>query len=165
MPDIYSIGDRSISVALIGRGARSRLGIDGHEISVASEDAAASGPVRILVDDHEYTGWRYRCGADCYIRLNGRTLHFRQQGLAGETEDAASAKDSVSSSMPGVVVSLACAEGDVVKKGDVLLVIESMKMQTSVASPRDGVIERLHVADRAVFDKGALLVSLRPEED
>jgi biotin carboxyl carrier protein len=52
--------------------------------------------------------------------------------------------------MPGLVVSVPVYEGQPVNKGDVLLVLESMKMQNELRSPRAGIVARLRVkaADR-----------------
>ncbi len=47
--------------------------------------------------------------------------------------------------MPGLVVSVPVHEGQVVEKGDVLLILESMKMQNELRSPRAGTISRLRV--------------------
>ncbi len=47
--------------------------------------------------------------------------------------------------MPGLVVPCRFAEGQEVKKGDVLLILESMKMQNELKSPRNGTIGRIHV--------------------
>ena len=47
--------------------------------------------------------------------------------------------------MPGTVLMVNVADGDEVAEGDVLLVLESMKMELSIAAPRDGTVE-VHVA-------------------
>lgn len=47
--------------------------------------------------------------------------------------------------MPGLVVSVPVHEGQAVEKGDVLLILESMKMQNELRSPRAGTISRLRV--------------------
>jgi biotin carboxyl carrier protein len=47
--------------------------------------------------------------------------------------------------MPGLVVGIPIGEGQEVKKGDVLLILESMKMQNELKSPRNGVVMRLRV--------------------
>ena len=51
--------------------------------------------------------------------------------------------------------------GDTVKKGDVLMVLEAMKMQTSVYAHADGVISEVLVAVGDSVDAGDLLVKLR----
>ena len=47
--------------------------------------------------------------------------------------------------MPGMVVSIPVQEGQMVQKGDVLLILESMKMQNELRSPRDGKVTRVRV--------------------
>ena len=47
--------------------------------------------------------------------------------------------------MPGLVVSVPVNEGETVQKGDVLVILESMKMQNELRSPRGGVVQRLRV--------------------
>jgi len=47
--------------------------------------------------------------------------------------------------MPGMVVTIPVQEGQMVQKGDVLVVLESMKMQNELRSPRDGKVVRVRV--------------------
>jgi biotin carboxyl carrier protein len=47
--------------------------------------------------------------------------------------------------MPGMVVSIPVLEGQVIQKGDVLVVLESMKMQNELRSPREGKVTRVRV--------------------
>jgi biotin carboxyl carrier protein len=47
--------------------------------------------------------------------------------------------------MPGLVVAIPVEEGQEVKKGQVILILESMKMQNELKSPRDGVIHRIKI--------------------
>jgi biotin carboxyl carrier protein len=60
--------------------------------------------------------------------------------------------------MPGLVVSVPVSEGQDVKKGQVILILESMKMQNELKAPRDGVIQRIKVkAGESVEQKQTLL--------
>jgi biotin carboxyl carrier protein len=60
--------------------------------------------------------------------------------------------------MPGLVVTILVEEGQSIKKGQVLLILESMKMQNELKSPRDGVIGRVRVkAGETVEQKQTLL--------
>ena len=47
--------------------------------------------------------------------------------------------------MPGMVISIPVEEGQMIQKGDVLVILESMKMQNELRSPRDGKVTRLRV--------------------
>ena len=60
--------------------------------------------------------------------------------------------------MPGLVVAIPVAEGQPIQKGQVLLILESMKMQNELKSPRDGTIGRVRVkAGETVEQKQTLL--------
>ena len=67
--------------------------------------------------------------------------------------------------MPGVVYSVAVAAGAAVKKGDLICVLEAMKMQNEIKADRDGVIKELHVKPGDSVQKGALLGVLAPPPD
>ena len=106
-------------------------------------------------------------GDDIFIHLNGETHHLRYehplQRLAELSEGAA--EDNVRAAMPGSLVSLNVATGQTVTKGDTLLIMESMKMETTLVAPRDGVIEEIHVAVGETFDKDAVLITLAAQEE
>lgn len=60
--------------------------------------------------------------------------------------------------MPGLVVAIPVAEGQEIKKGQVLIILESMKMQNELKSPKDGIVERIRVkAGESVEQKQSLL--------
>jgi pyruvate carboxylase subunit B len=52
----------------------------------------------------------------------------------------------VTTSMPGVVVDVLVSEGDAVKAGDALIVIEAMKMETEIQAPVNGTVRAIHIA-------------------
>jgi biotin carboxyl carrier protein len=60
--------------------------------------------------------------------------------------------------MPGKVVELRVAEGDVVQAGQVLMIMEAMKMEHSVTAPQDGTVAQLLVVAGDQVDADALLV-------
>lgn len=62
--------------------------------------------------------------------------------------------------IPGTIVSIKCAEGDYVKKGDPLLVLESMKMENVIYSPASGKVKRIAVSEGASVKYGDLLVEI-----
>ncbi|WP_433503141.1 acetyl-CoA carboxylase biotin carboxyl carrier protein subunit [Pseudonocardia halophobica] len=72
--------------------------------------------------------------------------------------------DSATAPMPGVLVALSTEPGAEVVEGQVVAVIESMKMQTEIKAPRAGVVERVPLAVGESFGQGAPLVVLASEE-
>ena len=62
--------------------------------------------------------------------------------------------------MPGTILGVKVSVGQSVKKGDVLVVLEAMKMENDIPAPRDGVVASVDVAKGASVQAGDLLVSL-----
>lgn len=55
------------------------------------------------------------------------------------------ADGGVNAIMPGLIIKVMVSEGDQVSAGDVLLILEAMKMESEICSPKDGVIKGIHV--------------------
>jgi biotin carboxyl carrier protein len=66
----------------------------------------------------------------------------------------------ITAPMTGSIVEVRCAVGDRVAQGDVLLVIESMKMNNELRSPADGVVEQVAVTGGQRVNAGDLLVAI-----
>jgi 3-methylcrotonyl-CoA carboxylase alpha subunit len=71
--------------------------------------------------------------------------------------------DHVVSPMPGLVKQLSARAGATVRKGEVLLILEAMKMEHALTAPRDGRIEELRVSEGSQVEAGMVLVSLEAE--
>ena len=106
-------------------------------------------------------------GTDWTVTLDGRRISvtartWREQMLAAaERETAARGGPvDVKATLPGLVVAVAVAEGDVVAAGQGLLTIEAMKMQNEVRAPRAGRVTRLSVASGSTVATGALLIRI-----
>jgi biotin carboxyl carrier protein len=137
---------------------RLRATVDGPEpLVVDVTPAAAPGPVRggsvtqlrargaangegvrfeVIVD-----GWRFEVGLEPADRAELRERAARIGGGRATT-----ARQVVRAQIPGRVVSVAVAAGELVERGQRLLSIEAMKMENAVLAPRAGTIERVGVA-------------------
>ena len=62
--------------------------------------------------------------------------------------------------MPGLVVAIPVSEGDVVKKGDTLLVLEAMKMENTLKSAADAKIKKIVVKKGQAVEKNEILIQL-----
>ena len=67
---------------------------------------------------------------------------------------------AVSAPMPGKILAVKTKEGDSVKAGDVLLVLEAMKMENDIVAPQDGVVASINVKVGDSVESGAKLASL-----
>ena len=66
--------------------------------------------------------------------------------------------------MPGTVLSAEVSVGDVVTKGDLLVVLEAMKMEHRITAPKDGSIADVHVIAGDQVETDQLLVTMAEEE-
>ena len=64
--------------------------------------------------------------------------------------------------MPGLIVDITVESGQVVKQGDTLIILESMKMQNELKSPVEGVVRTIHVEAGQAVDKNDLLAEINP---
>ncbi|MBD9139494.1 MAG: biotin/lipoyl-binding protein [Clostridiales bacterium] len=65
--------------------------------------------------------------------------------------------EQITSPMPGNILSVNVAAGDTVKKGQVLMILEAMKMENEIMSPCDGKVVSVSVAKGAAVESGTLL--------
>ena len=63
----------------------------------------------------------------------------------------------IKSPMPGIIITTLVTEGDPVKKGDKIIILESMKMENELRSSRDGVVMRVQVKPGDSVEKGQVL--------
>ena len=67
--------------------------------------------------------------------------------------------NEVKAPMPGLVLDVRVAEGDTVKKGDPILVLEAMKMENIIKSPTDGIIKKINVKKGVAVEKNQVLIN------
>ena len=135
---------------LIGPIAFSERGAGRGVLTIAGETT----PVRFAID-----------GETIYLRIRGQTLALRYldplRTLASASNDAGHLV--ARAPMPGVVVATRVAPGETVAAGAALMVIESMKLETVIRSPKDGVVDQVHFKEGDSFDRDAVLVTLSEE--
>ena len=73
---------------------------------------------------------------------------------------AAAGKETVKAPMPGTINAVKVSAGQAVKKGDVLVILEAMKMENEIMAPCDGTVASVNVAQGASVNTGDVLVSL-----
>lgn len=102
-------------------------------------------------------------GDDVHVHLDGEayTLRYRHPLERLAAQAAGSAEDQILAPMPGSVISVAVKPGDAVQRGQTLLVMESMKMETTLTAPRDGVIAEIGFDTGQTFDRDAVLLRLQ----
>ena len=67
--------------------------------------------------------------------------------------------NEIKAPMPGLVLDVKVNEGDTVKKGDAILVLEAMKMENNIKSPTDGIVKKIHVKKGMAVEKNQVLIN------
>ena len=69
--------------------------------------------------------------------------------------------EKITAPMPGTILAVNVSAGQAVKKGEVLRILEAMKMENEIMCPRDGVIASVHTVKGSAVESGALLCVLQ----
>lgn len=98
------------------------------------------------------------------VALDGRDVPFRvldfQSAGAPGAHGGARKAAKIKPPMPGKIVSVAVKEGDEVKGGQLLLVLEAMKMQNEIVAPGPGVVKKIHAAPGQNVEAKDVLIEL-----
>lgn len=144
---------------------RYRITVQGRSYDVEVSDVSQS-PVTVTVDGVDYAV-DLPGGAETAMQspapAPGRPAEpppqpAQRQAAPPRPAQPAAGGNEVRAVMPGRVLTVNIAAGDVVTQGQPLLVVESMKMENTVASPRDGTIRVVHVAEGDTVQHGQTLV-------
>ncbi len=157
---------------------------EGDEAHLVGAHRLESGSWRIDAGGEERTvRWRRLDRHRLWIEIEGRSFvaHIASIGskkqifVGGQTfvledltntsarkrSDQASGSDAIAPPTPAVVSRVLVREGDVVRKGDALIVLSAMKMETTLRAHRDGEVAAVHTAEGARVSPGEVLVELR----
>ncbi|MBI3201958.1 MAG: acetyl-CoA carboxylase biotin carboxylase subunit [Myxococcales bacterium] len=153
----YRLADRHVRVqyATLGKGTLA-VSFDGSEHVV--REASVDGAAVSFEDD---------AGVRRSFRVTRRADHFYVHARSGSftlvelprfpEKQAAAAPGACVAPMPGKVVKVVALEGTAVSAGDVLVVLEAMKMEHSVKAPEAGIVKQLLVSEGEQVEAAAVL--------
>lgn len=155
----YQQGDRQATVRIIQKddGYQVLIGENRYEVSVQEVNPHT---LDLLIDgrylrarhaDHKNERWVAVGGAPVHATRLLQRRHRRARG-GGD--------GSLSATMPGQVTSVLVAAGDEVEAGQVLVLMEAMKMELRIVAPTDGTINSVLVAQGEQVERGQTLVEM-----
>jgi 3-methylcrotonyl-CoA carboxylase alpha subunit len=132
--------------------------VDGRPFTVQLEETAPSAYL-LRIDDRAYA---FHCVRD------GDAVHLFWEGVAyrleiereGARVAPRAASGSLEAPMPGKVIAVKAVPGQVVAKGDELVVVEAMKMENGLRAPRAGVVKTVRARVGDMVQPGLVLVEL-----
>ena len=160
---IFNLDGTDHGVSIAARYPELVLTVDGVAHHVRESSALNEECALLTVDGRSYQVWRTWESNRIHLRIGNRSFSVGYEDAITAAQHHAGGDDTLRADMPGVVVGINAGVGATVVTGDVLIVIESMKMQINIVAPRDGTVEAVYVDINQTFDKGAQLISLHAE--
>ena len=93
------------------------------------------------------------------VTLNGKDYEVE----VDELSEVSGSGTAVKAPMPGTILKVNVTAGQSVKAGDIMFILEAMKMETSIVANQDGVIDKIYVKEGEQVNQGDLLVSFVQE--
>jgi 3-methylcrotonyl-CoA carboxylase alpha subunit len=152
-------GDETLSVAATASGSRWELAMGGQSIA-AEACFAADGAAVLTIDGAQFRAVALAHADDVAVFIGGAGWRFTRVDPLAPPAGADPSAGHLSAPMPGRVVQVLVAAGEAVRQGQPLIVVEAMKMEHTIAAPRDGTIEAVRYAIGDLVEEGAELIAL-----
>lgn len=134
----------------------------GEEIEVEIEKGKTLIIKLVSIGEPQHDGTRV-----LYFEMNGQSRELVIQDLTVEVDGSIALKadpsdpNQIGATMPGTVLKVVVNKGSSVKRGDHLLITESMKMETTVQAPKDGIVKEVYASAGDAISTGDLLIELQ----
>ena len=144
--------------------------IDSEQVIARFEELEESQSIEIQINGEPFTTYvSHPEPGKVIVSYNTHVFEVTRKDVLPAQSDFNKVSDSVGESgsnitspMPGKVIKIAVKEGDTVSKGDILLVVEAMKMENNILSPADAIVDRISVSAGNLVDSNTTLVHLAP---
>jgi biotin carboxyl carrier protein len=151
--DTITVGEASYDLRAVRRGNIITVYVNEKPFAVQMpESLPEEGPVKLLVDAKEYE-----------VEVKGRAAAVRAKPQ-GAKKGPSGAKGAIVAQMTGRVIRVDVKPGDEVAEGQVLLIVEAMKMENEITAPMAGMVKDVAVAAGARVSEGDLLVQMESPE-
>jgi len=168
MKYITTIDNREYTVEILEDG---HITVDGQPYHVDFESINGQPLYSLLVDGQSYESMVYPTEQEWEVLLRGHLYRARVEDerekrlrAAAGGGAAQNAHFHLKAPMPGLVVAVPVSEGQQVSAGDVLVILESMKMQNELKSPQDGVVHRVRVEAGQSVERNQVMLSVHAPE-
>jgi len=153
---------REFEVGIVSRDGREVRAIVGGKQMLAQLEPLADGGALLTVGGRRYRAFGARRKTALLVTLGPRTFEFIPADESPRRHRRGLATPEVTAPMPGKVLKVLVSEGDAVEAGQPLVVLEAIKMETTLAAESPAVVRRVCVASGQMVDHGAVLIELSP---
>ncbi|MDI9244839.1 acetyl/propionyl/methylcrotonyl-CoA carboxylase subunit alpha [Marinobacter sp. CHS3-4] len=153
----------SFNVLVRTRGHRVTVtaGEQQHELELVS---AAEGNACIIDNGVRQVCQYHRQGDHLYLQAFGKNLTFKDLTHQPASGSANSGTGQIKATMDGALIDLLVEQGQAVKQGDTLVILEAMKMEHPVKADRDGILANLPVSKGQQVKRNQLLAEITADE-
>jgi len=130
------------------------------EYKVNSVEEPVKGQLKIIIGDRVIKSVITEGDKEKYIFVDGEVFKVKPVDLTSKKKTKKKEDGDLSSPISGKVVSVKVKKGDSVKKGDVLMVIEAMKMEYLIRAPFKGKINKVNFKEKDQIEIGQITVDI-----
>ncbi len=159
-----SVGENTYIIDINQQG---RITLDGQEVQVDFSQVGDTSLCLLLVNNESFEALVEQKDNMWHVLFRGDMYEVAiadERALLMNARSGLSVQDSgeipIKAPMPGLVVKVLVEQGQEIKKGDNVVILESMKMENELKAPRDGKVERINVKAGQNVDQGQALVVL-----
>ena len=128
---------------------------------------------KVKVDGEDFDVELEKQGNVWSVSIEGESFNIEVEGSSvGESSGSKRKKrgrgkksGTISSTIPGKIVSISVEEGDNVAEGDVVMILEAMKMQNEIQAPLSGTVTAINCKPGDSVEANSPLVVIQPEEN
>ena len=152
--------DTTIDLTKTGKSYRATMGDNTADVEILYSDAER-GQLGLLINGEHQAAYVSSDNAKRWVTINGRTFVLTKQTVSRKRGSGHHhTAGELSAPMPGQVRAVNISEGDDVTKGQTLFVLEAMKMEIRIQSPRDGKVNKLLVKPGDTVEREQMLVEI-----
>ncbi len=157
----YRVGEESHTVQVIERpeGFEVVVGERRYRVRASEVDPTT---LDLWVDGRFMRARHAEQGTDRWLSLGGEVVHATRLLQRRKPRQDGSGMDTLAATMPGQIVAVRVAAGEGVEQGQLLLLMEAMKMELRVTAPHAGTVTRLLVSEGDAVERGQTLVEMGP---
>ena len=151
-----------IDVEVISRDAAIiRIRIGERELAAEFSPNSDGGGV-LVIDGRRYPVFSARRTDSIFVSVGPASFEFKPAEAVSRRRARGLAATEITAPMPGKILKVLVRDGDLVEAGQPLVVIEAMKMETTLAAESAAMVKQVRVEEGQSVDHGAVLIDLSP---
>ena len=162
------INEETLPVEVENNGEEKITAVIGENRFDVSYTAVNEHRIHLTVNGQGINAYVSDQGNGKIIAIRGKSYFVQDADLVEQTKSRkkgpGASPTEVTPPMPAVVIAVSVAEGDAVKKGQAVVIVSAMKMETTLTAPFDGTVKKVNVAEGDKVMPGDILVDIKKTE-